>query len=310
MTSNAELARRADFTLGDLAANGGLLNPEQANTFIDLVVEQPTILSQTRVVRMNAPTRKINKLGFDQRILRAAPQAGGAQDDGSNTRHIAAADRSAPVTQQIELNTNEVIAEIHLHDEVFEDNIEGDSFEGHVIRLMAERAAEDLEEWLLQADTASADPYLALTDGVLKQATSNVVDNLSAGVSPDLFEAGMLTMPQRFLRRMANLRHWVTVADTIRYRANVARRATGYGDSALQGDGTLLAWGVPLEQAPLMPVGFGVFTFPQNIIWGVQRDIRIETARDIRARSTHIVLTARVDVLIDEEEAVVKYINI
>ena len=127
MTSNAELAKRADLALGDLAANGGLLNPEQANTFIDLVVEQPTILRQTRVVRMAAPQRKINKLGFDQRIMRAAPQAGGANDDGSNDRYLAAADRSAPITQQIELNTKEVIAEIHLPDEVFEDNIEGDS---------------------------------------------------------------------------------------------------------------------------------------------------------------------------------------
>ncbi len=310
MTSNAELAKRADLALGDLAANGGLLNPEQANTFIDLVVEQPTILRQTRVVRMAAPQRKINKLGFDQRIMRAAPQAGGANDDGSNDRYLAAADRSAPITQQIELNTKEVIAEIHLPDEVFEDNIEGDSFEGHVIRLMAERAAEDLEEWLLQADTASADPYLALTDGVLKQATSNVVDNLGAGVSPDLFEAGLLTMPQRFVRNTTAMRQFTTVADTIRYRANVARRSTGYGDSALQGDGTLTAYGVPIESAPLMPVGFGLFTFPQNIIWGIQRDIRIETDRDIRSRQTIIVLSARVDVRIDEEEAVVKYINI
>lgn len=310
MTSNAELARRADLALGDLAANGGLLLPEQADTFIDLVVEQPTILRQVRVARMNAPTRKINKLGFDQRIMRAAPQSGGANDDGSNDRYLAAADRSAPITQQIELVTKEVMAEIHLPDEVFEDNIEGDNFEGHVIRLMAERSAEDLEEWLLQADTASADPYLALADGVLKQATSNVVDNLGAGVSPDLFEAGLLTMPQRFLRNSAAMRQFTTVADTIRYRANVARRATGYGDSALQGDGSLTAYGVPIEQAPLMPVGNGLFTFPQNIIWGVQRDIRIETDRDIRSRQTIIVLTARVDVRIDEEEAVVKYINI
>lgn len=310
MVSNAELARRADLALSDLTANGGLLNPEQANTFIDLVVEQPTILNQARVVRMAAPQRKINKLGFDQRILRAAVQTGGAADDGSNSRHVRAADRSAPITQQIELNSKEVIAEIHLHDEVFEDNIEGDAFEAHVIRLMAERSAEDFEEWALQADTASADPFLALTDGLLKQATSNVVDNLSAGVSPDLFEAGMLTMPQRFLRNLTGLQQIVTVADTIRYRANVARRATGYGDSALQGDGTLLAWGVPVEKAPLMPVGQGLFTFPQNIIWGIQRDIRIETDRDIRARTTIIVLSARVDVLFDEEEAVVKYINV
>lgn len=308
--SNRELVRRADLALSDLDANGGLLLPEQANRFIDLIVEQPTILRQSRVVRMASPQRKINKLGFDQRILRAAPQAGGAQDDGSNTRHLLAADRSKPITRQIELITKEVMGEVRIPYEVFEDNIEREAFEAHIIRLMAERSAQDLEEWALQADTASPDPFLALTDGLLKAATSNVVDNLGAGISPDLYEAGMLTMPQRFLRNLSALKHWNTVADTIRYRANVAKRATGYGDSALQGDGTLLAFGVMVEQAPLMPVGFGMFTFPNNIIFGIQRQILIETDKDIRSRELIIVLSTRVDILFDEEQAVVKYINV
>jgi hypothetical protein len=137
-----------------------------------------------------------------------------------------------------------------------------------------------------------------------------VVDNLGAGISPDLYEAGMLTMPQRYLRNLSALKHWNTVADTIRYRANVAKRATGYGDSALQGDGTLLAFGVMVENAPLMPVGFGLFTFPNNIIFGIQRQILIETDKDIRSRELIIVLSTRVDVLYDEEQAVVKYINV
>lgn len=322
--SNSELAKRADLALSDLETNGGKLLPEQANTFIDLILDQPTLLRQARVVRMSAPTRKINRMGFANRILTAGRsslgQASGPyaseQDAGDNPRYVREADRAAPTTAQIELNTKEVIAEVRLSYEVLEDNIEGDGLEAHIMRLIAERVAIDLEEWALQASTLSGDAYLALTEGLLRQVdvaagpVQHIVDNLSAGISPDLFEAAMLEMPQQYMRNLTGLRQYITVQDNIKYRANVAKRATGYGDSALQESGQLVAFGVPVEQAPLMPAATGLFTFPNNVIWGVQRDILVETDKDIRSREMIIVLTARVDVLFDEVDAVVKLINI
>ena len=310
--TNKELIKRADWAVSDITSNGGLLNPTQANTFIDMVVDQPTILQQARVVRMPGPTMKINRIGFASRIMKAAPQGASpyAEDDGTNDRYLAATDRSAPTTAQISLTTKEIMAEIHLPYELLEDNIEGESIEDHIMRLIAVQTAQDLEEWVLQADTLSGDAYLALNDGLLKTATSHVVDNVSAGVSPDLFETGMLTMPQKYLRNLNVLQQIVPVADTIRYRANVARRATGYGDSSLTENNKLVAYGVPVNAAPLMPVSTGLFTFPQNMLFGIQRDIRVETDRDIRSRQIIIVLTARVDAKWDDEDAVVKYTNI
>lgn len=319
--SNEELARRADFAISNLTSNGGLLNPEQANRFIDMVTEQPTILQQVRTVRMNAPTRKINRLGFASRILRAAPQGTPpyAADDGTNDRYLAAADRSAPTTSQIQLDTKEVIAEIRLPYEVLEDNIERDDFDDHVMRLIAERAAEDLEELALGGDTASGDTYLALVDGYLKQMTSNVYDNLSAGISPVVFEQGMLTMPQKYLRNLTRLRHYISVANSIKYRSEVAKRTTGYGDSMLTQNNELFAYGVQVESAAMLGADSGVtnginesgfFTFPQNLLFGIQRQIMVETDRDIRSREHIIVLTARVDFKIDDEPACVKYTNI
>jgi hypothetical protein len=289
-----------------------MLLPEQANTFIDMIAEQPTILRQSRIVRMNAPTRKINRMGFASRILRAAPQGTPpyAADNGTNSRHLAATDRSTPTTSQIELSTKEIMAEVHIPYEVLEDNIEGMSFEDHIMRLIAERSAQDLEEWMLTADTMSGDAYLALNNGLLKTATSHVVDNLSAGISPDLFEAGLLAIPQKYLRNLGALRQLIPVASTIKYRANVAKRATGYGDSALTDAGQLVAYGVPVESAPLMPANTGLFTFPQNILFGIQRQISVEVEKDIRARQIIIVLTTRVDCKWDDEDAVVKYTNI
>ncbi len=314
--SNQELAKRADLVIADLQANGGMLDAEQSKVFIDKVLEQPTLLRQIRQVRMNAPERKVNKIGFDSRILRAARQGTTPyeKDNGTNDRYLPAAERSKPTTSQIELKTSEIMAEIRLPYETLEDNIEGESFESHVMRLIAERAAVDLEEWALWADTASGDTFLALQDGFLKRMTTHVVNNAAAGVSPELFEQGLLAMPQKYLRQTANLKHFVTVANTIRYRGKVAQRSTGYGDSMLTQGGPIYAMGVPVEAAPMLAVqgsgNAGFLTHPQNLLFGIQRQIQVETDKDIRSREIVIVLTLRAALGIEEEDATVKYTNI
>lgn len=313
-TPNQSLIARADLALADLTANGGLLQPEQSSTFIDLILEQPTVLKQVRQVRMNGPERKIARIGFDSRILRAAIQAGGANDDGSNDRYVRKADRAKPTTSQISLMTKEVIAEVRIPYEALEDNIEGGSLEGHIMRLIAERAAVDLEELCLAGDTASGDAYLALQDGWLKRMTPHVVNNASAGCTPDMFTSGLLAMPQKYLRNLAMLKHFVSVANTIKYRQNVSKRATGFGDSALQQSVPIFAQGVAVEAAPMLAAvgsgNSGILTFPQNLLFGIQRDIRVETDKDIRSREYIIVLTCRVAVQIDDVQATVKYTNI
>jgi len=313
-TRNKTLLQRADIALSDLAANGGLLDAEQANAFIDMVMEQPTILRRVRTIRMTAPRRKINRIGFASRILRAARQTGGENDRGTNSRYLLASERSKPTTSQFEINTEEVIAEIRLPYELFEDNIEGDSLESHIMRLIAERAAIDLEELALAADTTSGDSFLALHDGYLKRMSVNVVDNLSAGITPALFKNGMLAMPQKYLRNLSQMSHVISVANTIKYRDVVAQRATGYGDAMLTSQQAINAYGVPVDAAPMLAaVGSGnqgFFTFLQNLVFGIQRDIRVEVDRDIRSREFIVVLTARVALGVEDPDAAVKYVNI
>ena len=53
-------------------------------------------------------------------------------------------------------------------------------FREEIMEMMAEAISRDMEEVLINGDTLSADPFLAVMDGVLKQATSNIVD-ASAG---------------------------------------------------------------------------------------------------------------------------------
>jgi HK97 family phage major capsid protein len=304
---NLELA---DIAIAQLDTNGGLLEPDQANAFIDMIMEEPTILPQARVIRMPAPEVKINRLGFGSRVLKAARTTGSANDDGSNDRYLLKADRSAPTTAQIQLTSSEVMAEVRIPYEVLEDNIEGQSMEAHIMRLLAKQAALDLEEFALWADTGSGDAFLALQNGWLKRSTAHVADNLGEGVNPDLFANALLALPQKYLRYLDQMRGFISVANTIRYRQKVAQRQTGYGDAALQNAIPLSAHGLKLEGTPMLAAdnlgATGLVTFPKNLIFGIRRDITVETDKDIRSREYIIVLTLRTGLQVDDADAIVK----
>lgn len=323
------ILKKADMAVGDLTANGGVLMPEQSNRFIRKLVDTPTLLRQVRVIAMSAPTRKINKIGFGSRIMRkanAGTYTGGvAQDD----RYLAAADRSSPVTEQIELNTKEIMAEVRLPYEVLEDNIEkgninfggaqqvsGGAPNGGIVNtvldLIAERAAIDLEELALLGDTGSGDAYLALVDGWLKRAaTDHSVDFGAASISRQLFKIGMQTLPQKYQRNLSALRHFVSHNQNIEYGDTLAGRETALGDAKHQaGAQPNFGAGVRVEAVALMPETKGMLTDPKNLIFGIQRNLSLEIDKDIRSREFVVVLTARVDAQIEETDAVVEYTNV
>ena len=59
---------------------------------------------------------------------------------------------------------------------MLEDSIERGELRQTIMEMMAEAISRDMEEVLINGDTLSADPFLAVMDGVLKQTTSNIVD--------------------------------------------------------------------------------------------------------------------------------------
>lgn len=315
MSSNQSLLAKADLALSDLTNDGGALQPEQANTFIRKLIVQPTLIRAARVVTMGASQRKINKIGFGSRILRP----------GLEATALSSGDRVKPTTEQVLLNTDEVIAEVRIPYGVMEDNVETAGAAGNeasntgpgglrntIITLIAERAALDLEELALLGDLSSGDAYLKLTDGWIKEAETNgnVVDTAGATLSKTVFKNGVKTMPDQYLRNRAALKHYVSVDQETEYRDTIADRGTPLGDAILQGTNPVFAFGSSIEAVALMPEGKGLFTNPLNLIMGIQRDISLEYDKDITARVYIIVLTARVAFQVEESEAIVVYNNI
>ena len=88
----------------------------------------------------------------------------------------------------MQLNTKEVIAEINITYDTLENNIEKDGLQQTIMQILAERAAVDIEELVVNGDTSSSDPYLAQLDGIRKQTVSHVIDGNGEELSRATFK--------------------------------------------------------------------------------------------------------------------------
>jgi len=286
------------------------------------------MLRQVRRVVMNAPERKVNKIQFSKRILRAASSATALDTAAIAGAFDPSAEKTArakPITEQITLTTKEVIAQINLPYDLIEDNIERGGIGTYneagaprasggivdtILTLVAERAALDLEELAIMGDTSigSADTYLDLVDGFLKRLDGGqIVNAASAPISRKILTDGMKLLPSQYRRNRAGLMHFVATEQEIDYRETIAQRETSVGDAQTTSVAPVFAAGAPLNGVALMPNAKGILTNPLNLLFGIQRNIHFETDKDITAREYIIVVTARVDFQIEETEAAVRY---
>lgn len=288
------------FTTTDLAS-GGLLNPEQAARFVRKIIDSSVVLREARREPMTNPKKLVEKIGFGARIMVAATEG---------TAPVAG-DIKKPTTSKVELSTKEALAAVDVTYSALEDNIERQNLQNTILDLIAERAALDLEELALHGDVASADTYLALLDGLFKQTVTNTVDFLKAEVSKDAFHKAVRKLPKKYLRNKAEWRFYTHFDIELDYRNLLAERATGAGDRFLLEDSPVFALGFPVIPVGALKsrvdtgdtVSDILLVHPQNIIFGIQRDIFTEMERKPRLRHVETTTTVRIDFKYEEEDA-------
>jgi HK97 family phage major capsid protein len=312
-----QLVQKADIALSDLTGSGGYLQPEQQKRFFRKIIDTPTIFQKARFIPMSRPQLQINKIGFNNRILVAANQGaiGGYETGVTSTRALSPSQRVSPQLGKILLSTSELIAEINLPYEVLEQNIEGGEidntqFQQTVLDMIAEAAARDLEEKIILGDTTSADPYLALQNGIITSTVSNIVNNNGGIVSPNLFRNMINALPPKYRRFINTMNFFVSRTREVDYRLQVSNRQTSLGDAVLTGKAPVSALGVEIAGASQMPDATAMMLAPQNLVVGMQRNIRMEWDRNIRERVIIIVLTMTIDHQYEEEDMTVKAINL
>jgi HK97 family phage major capsid protein len=306
--SNQELLRKATLTTDDFGGVGEApLKIEAADSFITLMTTGQELLSDVQVVRHTAAKWQQATIQFASRIMRPGVQA---------TR-LADADRAKPTTGMIEMSTVLVKGEVPVADEVFEDNIEGDSFANTLETLIADRAGFDLEELAVAGDVALAgtDAYLGLLDGWLKQfrgAGGHVVDASSLGTDyQTIFRRLLLSLPARALRNIeSDGRYYVPKRMEQMYRDILSSRGTPLGDLSLTAAGELRYQGILIKGVTTIPITAGspdttqiVLTNKNNLYAGFRRQLSIESFRDPREGSTSFIITCRFDAKVADVDA-------
>jgi HK97 family phage major capsid protein len=308
MPSNQHYLEKADLSINDLISDGGVLQPQQAKEFYEIVIDQSEILQEVTTVPMSAPQMEINRIGFSSSILRAA-QESTALPEG---------DRTKVDLGRTTLTTKEFMGEVRIPYGVVEDNIVNGDFPNLVMRLMGEAVARDIENIVLNGDTASAVAPLSSMDGLLKLATTRVINAGGVRLDKSILRKVLQTMSARFLRSQRNMKFITSKNAVIDYVDSLANRQTALGDAKIVSESAGEYMGYRVSHIPLMPENLGggtnmtslLFMDPKNAHVGMQRDVRIETARDIQARELIIVVTVKFGVVYQYEPALVKVTNI
>jgi HK97 family phage major capsid protein len=308
LMDNRTILEKADLALSDLTTGGGMLQPAQAQKFLRILINEAVVLKQATVVPMRGPKQLIEKIRFSNRILRS----------GSEAAALPVGDRVQPNLGKVELDAQLFKAEVRLNNEVLEDSIERGQLRQTIMQLMAEAIARDVDEVVIQGDSTSSDPFLAKINGMLKQASSNIVDAQNQTTNKAIFRDMLKTMPHPFLRNKKELRFFTSVNAEIDYHDSLADRATAGGDRYVLEDAPSTYAGVPVLQVPMFPENLGpatnttdvILTDPKNINVGIWRNIRVEVDKIVWEGVLVIVATLRLDMKYAEETAVVKAINV
>jgi len=303
ITHNRVLLEKADMALSDLLS-GGDLQPAQAKKFIRLLIKESVVLNMATVRPMASKKVEVEKIRFGSRILR----------NGTESTPLSLADRAKPDTSKVELSASLFKAEVHLNNEVLEDNIEQGSLRQTVMELMGEAVSRDMEELVVNGDTTSTDPFLATFNGLLAGATTNTVSGGTLNLVGSMLKSAIKTMPTEYVRNKKRLAFLTSVDAETDYRDTLSQRETAGGDRFITEDVPILYSGIPLSSVPLFPENLGpgtnttnvLLTDPKNMMIGVWRRITMETDKDISAGVLKIVASLRFDFKYVEEPAVVK----
>jgi hypothetical protein len=306
--TNVEIMKKVEMLSTELSANGGLMPPMVAKKFIVGAVASAPFLRVTRTVMMTEPEQTFPKLTIAGRVLHAA----------NESETPPSANFVAPDTDEVSITTKELVAVVPLSDSVFEDNIEGKQLWNTVEGLMRKKCAADVQDNFVNGDITSADPDLALFDGLLALVTSNTVDASAAVWSSTLAVAGTLALDEEYLEQeKQNLRWLGSYRTELKYRLATSARLTGLGDILIEKERNLPVMGVEMINIPKWPTNQSpgsrtteILMNPKQFVGGWHRNIKVEFERKATARKTYLVISVRVGCALEQELATASVYNI
>ena len=296
----------AKATIDTPGAAGALLDPTQSARLSWRIKEKSPLGNLMRLERRTSASGEINRAHGNSRIMRRATEN---TDDGY---------RAGVTFPTVPYTAVKVRLPWEVTEEVFHENIEGEAIEGGILNDMELQFALDWDDLDVNGDTASADPFVQIDDGLLKlfatgQATRVNGGTINAGaISKAHFFEAQRQLPNRY-RADPGLRWLMSPNRHARYIEYLTDRATGAGDAALLGttpeaDRPL---GIAIEEIPSYPDSRITLANPRNFVRVVTWDIRRrkvtgETDKELAATDKRFyVFHLKRDVVVEDSAAVV-----
>ena len=297
MKSNSEIMKAA-ITTADMigTGKGGHLNPEQANRFIDYMVDNSALLKDIRIERMRAPEKLLDFMLIDGRIIRKATEG----QQPSELMGI--------TTKRKELRSIKIVLPADISHEFLEDNIERAAVREHIARMLSQQYSNDLTDLLLNGDTTTASSatdaaFLTIGDGIIKQAKDSADTHkislpttiAAADYKDTIFPNMLKALPDKFKSDRDNLRFYCSSSVSDDYILSLASRLTTMGDNVLVNGNLATFLGVRLFPVPNMPSNAIILTNRHNIVQGIQRDMEVHSEYRPRKDMTEYTMYMRVD---------------
>ena len=301
--------------IDDTTLPNSVLNRQQANRFIDLVIDTSVLLKKVRTVRVDHAKGEINKLDL-----------GSIVTEGANT--VSTASTNVPSEATVQYDMEKYRSAFDLKTDFLEDNIEGKGARDTILNMFSKRISIDTEMASIEGDQSltvgdgqtASNNLLGANDGFKAILEANVpaankIDCNDTDPSLKLYYDLKRKIPNRY--RVARPSYvWLVSPSTYdKWAYDAQQRVTTGGDSAQGSDRGfgMGPWGMPMMEVPLMPEDLGTGTDESqiwltpldNLIYFVQRSITIEFDRRPRTDSWEVTVHFRCDFQIENADMVV-----
>lgn len=276
--------------------------------FVDTIEEQSVILGMARRQDMTNPREDIDRIELNGVVLQPKRDTLNPATDGSEI-----------ATHTNKLEAKEFDAVLSISDTTLKKNIERGTLENTVVSLFGSAAGRNFAQLAVFGDTGLASQSTAqeklykATDGWIKKA-ANTVNLVSEVKATDALKKVYKAFPKKYLSIKDKLVFFVDSDLEESLREEYSERQTALGDLTLTANDELKYKGIRVVYEPALEhyiektTGTGrvvILTVPNNLVWGIFKETKIETEREAKAHRTDFILTIDGDVHYEDENAVV-----
>lgn len=268
--------------------------PEAASRFIDLTVDQSTILKKITIEKNIASERFLDTIGVGSRMIMKAGEPA----------VVSSGDIKKPTLSRRSLVPVDCILPYDISFKWLDENIERQNAEETINRSFAAQFSNDLVDLLINGDKAAAagadQKFLQITDGLkVKLAADSRAHFSNRGESVDwkgiVFPAMLKALPSKYKTDPSKLMFLTSFDLADEYISSLAERGTPLGDIYLTEGRNACYKGVPVQPVPSMPYGMVILANPRNLAIGFGSNIKVYRQLKPRELNIEYTITARVD---------------